>query len=119
MSEILETLEKAEGRSQLDILSDLITSVPNAKVKGMIIRLSEGTHADYVTIMGFVVGKLRQIRVHLCQSEYDLARKAYYERLPIVCSGDLVRENGAFVLKNAGNFTLCDALTERPCVAQY
>ncbi|MBA3921340.1 MAG: hypothetical protein H0X31_06425 [Nostocaceae cyanobacterium] len=28
MAEILETLEKAEGRSQLDILTDLVTSIP-------------------------------------------------------------------------------------------
>lgn len=32
MAEILETLEKVEERSQLDILSDLITTIPNTSI---------------------------------------------------------------------------------------
>lgn len=39
MAEILETLEKAEGRSQLDILSDLVTFGPNVEIPGMVIDL--------------------------------------------------------------------------------
>ncbi len=60
MAEILETLEKAEGRSQLDILSNLVTSIPNVEIQGMVIRLADSQTFN-VIIMGFVVGEPRQI----------------------------------------------------------
>jgi hypothetical protein len=44
MSEILEILEKAEGRSQLDILSNLVTRLPNAEVQGVVVKLDLGHH---------------------------------------------------------------------------
>ncbi len=116
MFEILETLEKAEGRSQLDILSDLVTSVPKTEVQGMVVRLSEGTNTDRVTMIGFVLGKPRQIYVPLSKPEYDLARTAYQERLPVVCTGDLIKENGAFVLRNSRSFALYDTITKRYAV---
>ncbi len=46
MSEILTILEIVEKRSQLDILSDLITTVPNIEIEGMVIRLVERNYID-------------------------------------------------------------------------
>ncbi|EDX73551.1 hypothetical protein MC7420_3725 [Coleofasciculus chthonoplastes PCC 7420] len=44
--------------------------------------------------------------MELFNHEYILAIKAYQERLPIVCTGDLVKEDSGFVLKNIHNFAL-------------
>jgi hypothetical protein len=106
MSEILGTLEKASGDSQLDILSELITQLPKTQVQGIVVQLEEGKHGGNITIIGFVVGKLHQIRIRISESERHLAIKAYHERLPVVCTGDLVKENFSFTLKNLHNFTI-------------
>lgn len=37
---------------------------------------------------------------------YILALKAYQERLPVYCIGDLIKENGTFILKNPRQFIL-------------
>lgn len=70
------------------------------------IRLQEGVEAGKVTIMGCVLGKLRKIYVDLAELDYNLAIKAYQERIPVICSGDLSKEGEEFVLKNPRNFAL-------------
>lgn len=110
MAEILNTLEKVEGISQLDILSDLVTFIPNTEIQGMVIRLAENQNIHNITIMGFVVCKPQQIYLTLGKEEYHLARTAYIDRLPVVCVGDLIKENDAFVFK-ASSFSLYNALT--------
>lgn len=102
MAEILETLEKAEGRSQFDILSDLVTCIPNVEIQGMVIRLAEYSHTFNVIIMGFIVGKPQEIHTLVNEEEYQFARMAYTERLAIVCTGDLIKQNGNFVLLKQG-----------------
>ncbi len=106
MYEILETLEIAEQRSQLDILGDLITTVPHTEIKGMVIQLQEEQHLLNVAMMGFVVSQPRKIHLHLNEPAYNLAVKAYQKRLPVVCKGDLIKERSEFVLKNPHNFGL-------------
>jgi hypothetical protein len=109
MSVILETLEKAENRSQLDIISELITTAPNISIQGTI-RQIHSPNADplsgKIVILGVVIDKLRKIQTELFNHDYILAIKAYQERLPIVCTGDLIKEDSGFVLKNARNFAL-------------
>jgi hypothetical protein len=39
MYEIMETLEKAENRLQLDILSELVTNIPNITIQGMVTQV--------------------------------------------------------------------------------
>jgi hypothetical protein len=39
MSVILETLEKIENRSQLDIISELITTAPNISIQGTVMQI--------------------------------------------------------------------------------
>ena len=96
----LKALEVIENRSQLEILSDLITSLPNVAIQGWINKLhGEESGTCQVTVMGFVVGKLRKINLELSESDYQLALKAYEDRSPITCFGDLIKENDGFVLK--------------------
>ncbi|GAA6615839.1 hypothetical protein [Scytonema sp. NUACC26] len=108
MSEIMEILERAENRSQLDILSELITLVGNTEIQGLVTQAQSNTEGEggNVTILGVVMDKLQKIHIHLGEPEYSVARQAYTERLPIVCTGDLIREDSSFTLKNLQNFSL-------------
>jgi hypothetical protein len=51
-------------------------------------------------LLGVVGDKLRKIKTELRGYDYILAVKAYQERCPIICLGELGKENGGFVLKN-------------------
>jgi hypothetical protein len=113
MAEILETLERGEGRSQLDILSDLVTNIPNLETQGLVIRLKEYKNAGNAIIMGFVVGKPQQIQIRLNEEEYKLAQMAYTDRLVVESTGDLIKENGVFVLSNKIKFALYDTLSDK------
>lgn len=109
MNLILETLEKTENRSQMDIVSDLITQISNISIQGVVMQI-HAPNADQLSgkiiIVGVVIDKLRKIQVELFNHDYILAIKAYQERLPVVCTGDLIRENNAFILKNSHGFAL-------------
>ncbi|MEG4172721.1 MULTISPECIES: hypothetical protein [unclassified Microcoleus] len=107
MCQNLKALEVVENRSQLDIISDLITSLPNVEIPGWINKVhGEESAIGKITLMGFVVGKLRKINLELSGSDYHLAVKAYEERSPVTCFGDLIKENDCFVLKNPRDFVL-------------
>ena len=110
MYEIMAVLENAENRSQLDILSELITNTPNTTIQGIVMQIqtpnTNGKLSGKVTLIGVVVDKLRKIKTEVSDYNYVLAIKAYQERLPIVCTGDLIKENDTFFLKNPRNFTL-------------
>jgi len=107
MGEAFKTLEVVENRSQLDILSDLITSLPNVAISGWINKVQgEESATCKITLMGFVVGKLRKINLELSGSDYQLAVKAYEARSPVTCFGDLIKENDCFVLQNPRDFAL-------------
>lgn len=109
MSVILETLETKEKRSQLEIISELITTANNITIQG-VVRQIHNPNADQlsgkIVSLGVVCDQLREIQMELFNYEYILAIKAYQERLPIVCTGDLVKEDSGFVLKNIRNFAL-------------
>lgn len=109
MSEIMEILEKVENRSQLEILSDLITNACNITLQGMVIQI-QAPNSDKlsgeITIYGVVIDKLQKIKTELNDIYYILAIKAYQERLPIVCTGDLIKNNDIFMLKNIRNFAV-------------
>ncbi|BAZ14374.1 hypothetical protein NIES4071_62170 [Calothrix sp. NIES-4071] len=109
MSEIMEILEKVENRSQLEILSDLITNVCNITLRGIVIQIQTPNSdklSGEITIYGVVIDKLQKIKTELNDIYYILAIKAYQERLPIACTGDLVKVNNTFILKNVCNFTV-------------
>ncbi|MFN6517306.1 MAG: hypothetical protein RMY29_022755 [Nostoc sp. CreGUA01] len=111
MAEVVETLALAETRSQQSILGDLITNAPNITIQAVVTHITT-PNADRlsgeITLLGIVADKLRPIHTELSDRNYILALKAYQERLPVYCTGDLIKSNGIFILKNPHNFRLDD-----------
>ncbi|MDF5727245.1 MAG: hypothetical protein PUP92_04220 [Rhizonema sp. PD38] len=109
MAEVLETLALAENRSQIEIFSSLITHVPNITIQGFVTHI-ETPFADKfsgeITFFGVVIDRLRPIKTELADRDYIIAIKAYQERLPVLCTGDLIKENNIFILKNSRKFQL-------------
>ncbi|MCL1474597.1 hypothetical protein [Argonema antarcticum] len=109
MYEVMSTLEIAENRSQIEILANLITSLPNTTIQGVVMQIYT-PNADKVSgeiaLLGVVVDRLRKIQTELANHEYILAIKAYQEHLPIVCTGDLIKEKNNFILKKVCDFNL-------------
>ncbi|MFB2979313.1 hypothetical protein [Microseira sp. BLCC-F43] len=111
MGEVLETLALAENRSQIDILSELITQAKNITIQGVVIQIDPPIAeklSGKITLLGAIADKLRKIQVELTERDYILAIKAYQERLPIVFTGDLFQEKNYFLLKNIAKFTLIE-----------
>ncbi|HAT12581.1 MAG TPA: hypothetical protein DCS91_02325 [Microcoleaceae bacterium UBA11344] len=108
MGDTIKKLEVTENRSQLEILSDLITSLDHTEIQGFVVKVDreEGEEIAKVAMMGFVVNKLRKIYVELKETDCNLALKAYQERIPVICGGDLVKVGGYFVMKNLHGFAL-------------
>ncbi|MCC3587677.1 MAG: hypothetical protein JGK24_25045 [Microcoleus sp. PH2017_29_MFU_D_A] len=107
MCDNLKALEVVEKRSQLEIVSELITFLPNAAISGWINKVDwEKGATVQITLIGFVVGKLRKINLELPEADYQLALKAYEARSPVTCFGDLIKENDGFVLNNPRDFAL-------------
>jgi len=109
MAEVVETLALAETRPLESIWGDLITNAPNTTIQAVVTQIAT-PDADHlsgdITMLGIVVDKLRPIHTQLADHDYILALKAYTERLPIYCTGDLIKENGVFILKNPHHFSL-------------
>ncbi len=109
ISEVIQILEKAENRSQIDILSEIFTNAPNLTIQGVVMQIqSPTTHKlnGKIKIFGVVFDKLRQITTELSDHDYILAVKAYQERFSIRCTGDLVKENDHLILQNPHNFQI-------------
>ncbi|MCC3419987.1 MAG: hypothetical protein JGK24_13700 [Microcoleus sp. PH2017_29_MFU_D_A] len=109
--EIIEILESVENRSQIEILADLITGLPNTTIQGVVMQIhtpNPDKLSGEITLLGVIADKLHKIKTELADKDYILAIKAYQERLPFLCTGDLIKENQTFILKNPRNFTLDD-----------
>ena len=109
MGEVVETLALAENRSQLEIISEFITNYPNLKIPGVVMQMKTplaDNLSGEVIVFGVVLEKLRKINIELADHDYLLAIKAYQERLAVVCTGDLIKEDNIFVLKNPRNFQI-------------
>ncbi|MUG99368.1 hypothetical protein F7734_46615 [Scytonema sp. UIC 10036] len=106
MAEVLETLALVENRSQIQVFSSLITNVPNITIQGLITHIETplaDTMSGEITLFGVVVDRLRPIKTELADRDYILAIKAYQERLPVLCTGDLIKDKDIFLLKNSRN----------------
>lgn len=109
MGEVLETLSLAENRSQLEIFGELITQAKDITVQGIVIQLQTPNIdklSGEITLSGVIVNKLRKIQTELFNHDYILAIKAYQERLPLSCTGDLIKQDEIFIMKNPRNLTL-------------
>jgi hypothetical protein len=107
--EAIQTLERTENHPEIEILIELITVIPNTIIQGIVMQIHT-PHAEKlsgeITLVGVIADKLRKIQTSLADINYILAIKAYQERLPVLCTGDLIKENNAFTLKNPRNLTL-------------
>jgi hypothetical protein len=109
MGEVLETLSLAENRSQLEIFGELITQAKDITVQGIVIQMQTPNIdklSGEITLSGVIVNKLRKIQTELFNHDYILAIKAYQERLPLSCTGDLIKQDEIFIMKNPHNLTL-------------
>lgn len=109
ISDILKTLEIVENRDQVDILSEFITNYPNFTFLGVVMQIATPSIdklSGDITLLGEVFEKLRSIKTELADHDYILAIKAYQERLPINCTGDLVKVDNHFLLKNPHNLQI-------------
>ena len=57
-----------------------------------------------IILMGVVISKLQRIKTELFDRDYVEAIKAYQERSPVSCWGDLVKDDNGFCLKNVRDF---------------
>jgi hypothetical protein len=111
MSEVFETLALAENRLQINILSELITSIPSTSIQGVVTDIATpnvDNLSGEITLLGVIVDKLRPIKTELADRDYILALKAYQERLPVLCMGDLIKDGNLFILKNPHQFMIGD-----------
>ncbi|MBC6480528.1 MAG: hypothetical protein GDA56_24905 [Hormoscilla sp. GM7CHS1pb] len=109
MNLLVENLANIEGKTQLEIIQTLITNLPNVEIQGLIAGIESPLGdrlSGEIILMGVVINKLQKIEAELFDRDYVLAIKAYQERLPVSCWGDLVKQNSSFFLKNIRNFTL-------------
>ncbi len=109
IGEAIEILELAENRSQLEILSDLLTRVANITIQAVVMQINSPNPeplSGEITLIGAIADKLRKIHTELFDNDYILAIKAYQERIPVVITGDLIKENNRFILKQSSYFAL-------------
>ncbi len=111
ISDAIKTLELVENRPQLEILGELVTQINQVNIQGFIRKINP-PNADSLSgeiiLLGVLFEQLHQIKTELFDQDYILAIKAYQERLPVQCTGDLVKEKNLFILKNPQNFTIID-----------
>lgn len=103
IGEAIETLAVVENRSQVEILSELLSDGKTITLQGVVMHINAPNSdplSGQITLLGVVGDKLRKIKTELTGYDYILAVKAYQERCPIICLGELSKENGNFVLKN-------------------
>ncbi len=68
---------------------------------------SESAQAGGTVLVDAVVnGAVRRVRITLPSGEYELAIAAHKDEKTVSCSGELVREGRAFVLRNPRGFTI-------------
>ncbi|MBD2593491.1 hypothetical protein H6G74_04000 [Nostoc spongiaeforme FACHB-130] len=107
--EFIQTIADCENISYLEILSEFIQNYPHLKIQGFVTQIATPNLdklSGEITIVCPVFEKLRQIKIELLDHDYILAIKSYQERLPIRCTGDLVKENDIFILKNPQEFQI-------------
>lgn len=109
ISDILKTLSTVENRDSVDILSEFITNYPKFTVFGVVMQIATPSLdklSGEITLLGSIFEKLQEIKTELADHDYILAIKAYQERLPIRCTGDLVKVNNHFILRNPQKFQI-------------
>jgi len=87
----------------------LNTTASVATVQGVVMHIQTPQTTELrgqITLFGTVIDKLGKIQTELTGHDYILAIKAYQERIPISCTGNLIKDNNAFILKNSHDLRL-------------
>lgn len=74
--EAIETLEMVENRSQVEILSELITKANNITIQGVVMQIQTPNNdklSGQITLLGLVVDKLHKIKTELFDQDYIIA----------------------------------------------
>jgi hypothetical protein len=84
------------------------SSQEDQQIEGLVISLHREKEktTGLVTIMAFMDGKHRKVRVELDDKDYDKAIQAHKEHIPIFCEGELIKEARSFLLNHPRNFCL-------------
>ncbi len=108
VGEAVKTLAEVENRTPIGILGELLTTFPTLQIQGLVAQIQAPNNhtTGRVTLFGVVFDKLRKINVLLADDYYIIAMKAYQERLPVLCVGDLTRGNDVLMLNNLQRFEL-------------
>ncbi|BAZ11376.1 hypothetical protein NIES4071_32020 [Calothrix sp. NIES-4071] len=108
VGEAVKTLAEVENRTPIGILGELLTTFPTLQIQGLVSQIQAPINQNIgkVTLFGVVFDKLRKINVFLANDYYIIAMKAYQERLPVLCVGDLTRGNDVLMLNNLQRFEL-------------
>lgn len=107
MNLLVENLAKIEEKTQLEVIQKLITNLPNVEIQGLIVGINSPLGdklSGEIILMGVVISKLQRIKTELFDRDYVEAIKAYQERSPVSCWGDLVKDDNGFLLKNVRDF---------------
>jgi hypothetical protein len=89
------------------------SSIEGVEVIGIVHRMERSEAGGRVSIVGTVDGSPRSIVMDLEEPAHSKAVEAYNERLTVVCTGDLIKEGRALVLKNPRNFSIYNPESNR------
>jgi len=109
---------RPESSPFIEAASDAFWGMPKAydvKLEGTFIELEshESALSGSVVVMAYVDGHARPIHAHFDAPDFTEVVRAYKERLIVKCEGDLVKEGGVLILKNARHFQIIDPRTRR------
>lgn len=80
------------------------------EIRGAVVQLRRddrtGPMSGPVTVMAFVDGRPRKVQVALDETAHQTAFEAYRDGLEVVCTGDLAKQGGAWVLNNPKGFAI-------------
>lgn len=112
VGEAVKTLAEVENRTPIGILGELLTTFPTVQIQGLVSQIQAPVERLYensggkITLFGVVFDKLRKINTLLTNDYYTIAMKAYQERLPIMCVGNLTKVDDTLILDNVQKFEL-------------
>lgn len=102
-----------ESISYIEAASEAFWGIPRAydfHLEGVIRKLetSENAPFGHAILMGYLDGRLVDVRAGFDSSVYADVVRAWRQRNAIRCEGDLVREDGVLTLKNARYFRVLE-----------
>ncbi|MEQ8968897.1 MAG: DUF2442 domain-containing protein [Coleofasciculus sp. C1-SOL-03] len=87
----------------------LNTTANAVKVQGVVMQIQPPNATELrgqITLFGAVNNQVCKVQTELSGRDYILAIKAYQERIPIFCTGNLIKVNDVCILQDSCNFTL-------------